>query len=81
MKPGLNIEDITLYLTQTLTEYEVIPADWGWHIHKGDKYCGHLEYQGRKGWRGRALNYLPAEIREQLTRLGQSSSSMRKAMA
>ncbi|WP_290878506.1 hypothetical protein [Fischerella sp.] len=44
MKPQHNLEQITLYLTQTLSGYEVIPANWGWHIHKGDKYCGHMEY-------------------------------------
>ena len=60
------IEQITLYLTQNLSGYEVIPANWGWHIHKGDIYCGLLQYQQTKGWQGRALSYLPTEVREQL---------------
>lgn len=61
-----NTDEITLYLTQTLDGYEVIPANFGWHIHKGDTYCGLLEYQEAKGWQGNALNCLPAEMREQL---------------
>ena len=66
-----NIEQITSYMTQSLAGYEVIPANWGWHIHKGDIYCGLLQYQGTKGWQGKALNYLPIEVREQLNRFAQ----------
>ena len=69
MKTRHNLEQITLYLTQTLAEYDVIPATWGWHIHKGDTYCGLLHYQETKGWQGKALSYLPSEVREQLKKL------------
>lgn len=66
MKIRGNIEQITSYMTQALSGYDVIPANWGWHIHKGDIYCGLLQYQEVNGWQGRALNYLPVEVREQL---------------
>ena len=67
IKPKL--EQAKLYLTQNLSGYEVIPANWGWQIHKGDTYCGLLHYQERKGWQGKALSYLPSEVREQLKKL------------
>jgi hypothetical protein len=66
-----NIEEITLYLTQALNGYEVIPANFGWHIHKGNTYCGLLQY-GTKGWHGSALSHLPSELKETLKRFGQS---------
>ena len=81
MKTRQNLEQITLYLTQTLTEYEVIPATWGWHIHKKDMYCGLLEYQGTRGWQGSALSSLPTELREQLKKFTQSDYSMNEARA
>lgn len=65
------VEQITLYLTQNLSGYEVIPANWGWHIHKGDTYCGLLQYQVKKGWTGEALHYLPQEVLLQLKKLMQ----------
>lgn len=64
-----DLEQITNYLVKSLSGYEVIPANWGWHIHKGDTYCGKLEYQRAKGWQGKALSYLPSEIRKQLKNL------------
>lgn len=69
MKIKQQIEQVTLYLTQRLSGYEVIPANCGWHIHKGNTYCGHLYYQETKGWQGKALSYLPTEVREQLKKL------------
>jgi hypothetical protein len=66
MKNRHKLKQITLYLTQLLSGYEVIPANWGWHIHKENIYCGMLQYQQRKGWQGTALNYLPPEVLEQL---------------
>jgi hypothetical protein len=60
------LEKITLFLTQTLVGYEVIPANFGWHIHSQDEYCGHLEYQETVGWQGSALNRLSKTVREQL---------------
>lgn len=63
------IEQANIYLTQSLSGYEVIPANWGWHIHKGDTYCGLLHYQQTRGWQGEALTYLPTEVREQLKKL------------
>lgn len=80
MKIQPNIEEVTLYLSQTLSEYEVIPANWGWHIHKGDKYCGHLEYQITRGWQGSAFNCLPTKLKEQLKKFAQLGVSMRSAI-
>jgi hypothetical protein len=60
------VDKITLYLTRTLAEYEVIPAFFGWHIHLGDKYCGRLEYQQGKGWQGDALNHFSTKTRDKL---------------
>ncbi len=70
------LQDISLYLTETLAEYEVIPANFGWHIHKGDEYCGCLEYQDNTGWQGSALNYLPTELKERLESYTQLNSSV-----
>jgi hypothetical protein len=76
-----NIDETTQYLNQTLTGYEVIPANFGWHIHKGDTYYGLLQYQGTKGWKGSAFNQLPSELKEQLKRFGQSVPSLLKVAA
>ncbi len=76
MKTQQNLEPITNYLQETLVGYEVIPANFGWHIHKEDTYCGLLQYQGQKGWQGSALSYLPLEVREELKKFGQSNYSM-----
>jgi hypothetical protein len=75
MSSRKNIEQITLFLTQTLTGYEVIPANFGWHIHKGNTYCGLLQY-GAKRWQGNALSYIPSELKEKLNRFGQSGYSL-----
>ncbi len=75
MSRQTNLEQITLHLTETLTGYEVIPANFGWHIHKGNTYCGLLQY-GIKGWQGNALSYLPSEVKEELKRFGQSGYSL-----
>lgn len=69
-------KEITLYLTQVLSGYEVIPANFGWHIHKGNEYCGELQYQGNKGWQGSALSHLPIELQQQLKKFAQSGYSM-----
>lgn len=76
MKLQHNLDSVTNYLQETLVGYDVIPANFGWHIHKEDTYCGLLQYQGTKGWDGNALNYLPVEVREELKKFGQSNSSM-----
>jgi hypothetical protein len=76
MKLQHNLDSVTIYLQQILVGYEVIPANFGWHIHKEDTYCGLLQYQGTKGWEGNALSYLPLELREELKKFGQSNSSM-----
>lgn len=64
------IEQITLYLG-SLHGHEVIPANWGWHIHKGNTYCGLLQYQKKKGWQGEALHHLPQKVLLQLKKLTQ----------
>jgi hypothetical protein len=74
MTPKQNIS-VTSYLQETLVGYEVIPANFGWHIHKGDSYCGLLQYQGTKGWQGSALSSLSVEVREELKKYRQSNSS------
>jgi hypothetical protein len=66
-------DEIQLYLTQTLTGYEVIAANFGWHIHKEDKYYGILQYQETKGWQGSALTHLPTELKDQLKKLALGS--------
>ena len=71
-----NLDPINSCLTQILAGYEVIPANFGWHIHKEETYCGLLEFQETKGWQGSALTYLPLEVREQLKKFGQSDYSM-----
>ncbi|HEY9614059.1 hypothetical protein [Allocoleopsis sp.] len=75
MKLKDNLDLTTSYLQETLVGYEIIPANFGWHIHKEDTYCGLLQYQETKGWQGTALTYLPLELREQLQRFDQLHSS------
>lgn len=65
-----NSEELTLFLTQMLTGYEVIPANFGWHIHKDDAYQGLIEYQENQGWQGAAFNRFPPELKEQLKQFG-----------
>ncbi len=43
MKLQQTLDPITAYVTQTLAEYEVIPANFGWHVHKGYTYLGLLQ--------------------------------------
>ncbi len=81
MKVQQNLDPMTSYLTQTLAEYEVIPANFGWHIHKGDTYFGLLQYQETKGWQGSAFSQLPLEMKEQLKKFEQSSSTLLKVAA
>ena len=81
MKVQQNLDPMTTYLTQTLAEYEVIPANFGWHIHKGDTYFGLLQYQEMKGWQGSAFSQLPLEMKEQLKKFEQSSSALLKVAA
>ncbi len=81
MKVQQNLDSMTTYLTQTLAEYEVIPANFGWHIHKGDTYFGLLQYQETKGWQGSAFSELPLEMKEQLKKFEQSSSTLLKVAA
>ncbi len=76
-----NIDETTQYLNQTLIGYEIIPANFGWHIHKGDTYYGLLQYQGTKGWEGTAFSRLPCELKEQLKRFGQSVPSLLQVAA
>jgi hypothetical protein len=76
MKLQQKLDSTTIYLQETLVGYDVIPANFGWHIHKEDTYCGLLQYQGTKRWQGTALSYLPLEVREELKKFGQSDSSM-----
>jgi hypothetical protein len=81
MKVQQNLDPMTTYLTQTLAEYEVIPANFGWHIHKGDTYFGLLQYQEMKGWQGSAFSQLPLEMKEQLKKFEQSSYALLKVAA
>lgn len=74
-------DKLTEYLTQTLTGYEVIPANFGWHLHKGDIYCGVLEYQETRGWGGSAYSYLSSDLKEELKKYAIMSSSMPQVAA
>ena len=76
-----NIDETTQYLNQTLIGYEVIPANFGWHIHKGDTYHGLLQYQETKGWQGNAFSNLPSELKEQLKSFVQSVPSLLQVAA
>ncbi len=76
-----NIDEITLYLTETLTGYEIIRANFGWHIHKEEIYCGLLQYQETKGWQGDAFIHLPSELKEELKNFPQFSTSTLKLAA
>ena len=75
MKLQEKLDPTTSYLQEILLGYEVIPANFGWHIHKDDTYCGLLQHQETKGWQGSALSYLPLEVREELKRLDPLNSS------
>lgn len=76
MKLQQTLDPITNYVTQTLAEYEVIPANFGWHIHKGNSHLGLLQYQKTTGWQGDAFSHLPSEIQQQLKKFRQSGSSL-----
>ncbi|HBB34147.1 MAG TPA: hypothetical protein DDZ80_01190 [Cyanobacteria bacterium UBA8803] len=76
-----NIEEATEYLNQTLIGYEVIPANFGWHIHKKDAYYGLLQYQSTEGWQGSALNHLPSEVKDQLKTFERSVPSLLQVAA
>ncbi|MEC4883014.1 MAG: hypothetical protein SAL70_17000 [Scytonema sp. PMC 1070.18] len=75
MMSQIRLKEMTDYLTQTLVGYEVIPANFGWHIHFENRYCGRLEYQYNKGWRGNALNHQPSLIIKQLKKFNPSDYS------
>jgi hypothetical protein len=74
MKLQQDIDPITSYLSSNLAGYEVIPANFGWHVHKGDTYLGLLQYQEVKGWHGAAFNNLPLEMKEQLKKFNRLDS-------
>jgi len=80
LKLDHNLDATTVYLTQTLKEYEVIPANCGWHIHSGNIYSVNLAYQEIKGWQGNAFKHLPTELKEQLKNFAQSHSSVCEAL-
>ena len=69
------MNEIECYLIQNLTGFEVIPANFGWHIHQGDTYYGILQYQETKGWQGDAFSQLPLDIKEQLKKLALNMNS------
>ncbi|HEY9670208.1 MAG TPA: hypothetical protein V6D11_02100 [Waterburya sp.] len=81
MKLQQSLDSITSYLTQNLAGYEVIPAKFGWHIHKGNTYFGLLQYQETKGWHGSAFSNLPLEVKERLKKFKQWNSSQIKLTA
>lgn len=70
-----NRDQMTSELTRILAKYEVIPANFGWHIHQGDTYVGLLQYQELEGWQGNAFTYLPPEVKVQLKKVNQWNSS------
>ena len=74
------IDEIELCLTQALTGFEVISANFGWHIHKGDTYYGLLQYQETQGWQGTALTQLPLDIKEELKKLALKMNSYQVAV-
>lgn len=74
MKVQQNLDPVTAYLQETLVGYDVIPANFGWHIHKKDTYYGVLEYQETIGWQGEGFSPLPSELKEELKKFTQASS-------
>ncbi|HEY9740141.1 MAG TPA: hypothetical protein V6C90_06585 [Coleofasciculaceae cyanobacterium] len=71
MKVRQNLTKLTSKLTQILDGYVVSPAIGGWHLHKGNVYCGQLQYRRVKGWQGSALRHLPSELLAQLKKITQ----------
>jgi hypothetical protein len=71
MKLRKNFKQLTSILKSSLSSagYEIRKATIGWHIHKGNIYCGNLQYQSARGWQGSALSYIPSELLEQLKNL------------
>lgn len=68
MKLTRNLKQLTSILVSNLKTagYEISQATGRWHIHKGNIYCGDLQYREAKGWQGSALRHLPGELLEQL---------------
>jgi hypothetical protein len=68
MKLPKNFKQVTSKILSHLKTagYEISQATGVWHIHKGNIYCGNLQYKGAKGWQGSALRHLPGELLEQL---------------
>ncbi|MBD1923538.1 hypothetical protein H6F77_21045 [Microcoleus sp. FACHB-831] len=71
MKVRHNLKKLTSKLTSMLEQagYQFRKTTAGWHLHKGNIYCGNLQYQPIRGWQGSALSHLPAELLEQLKKL------------
>lgn len=76
MKIRRNIKQLTSALVTILqkADYEISQATRGWHIHKGNIYCGNLQYQASRGWQGSALHHLPSELLEQLQKIAVNST-------
>ena len=75
------LDPITNYVTQILAEYQVIPANFGWHIHQEDTYFGLLQYHETTGWEGEAFTHLPLEIQQNLKKFGQPNSPLLEVAA
>ena len=69
MKIRQNLKQLTSTLAEVLSDYDVVQTVGGWHLHKGNIYCGQLQYQRNRGWQGSAFLRLPHELKEQLKQL------------
>ncbi|HEY9634600.1 MAG TPA: hypothetical protein V6D14_14400 [Coleofasciculaceae cyanobacterium] len=78
MRIRKNLKKLTSALVSSLQQagYEISQATGGWHIHKGNIYCGNLQYQDSKGWQGSALHHLPSELLEQLKKITTNSTKI-----
>lgn len=75
MKLRRNFKQLTSILVSCLkvAGYEISQATGGWHLHKGNIYCGNLQYSGARGWQGSALHHLPGELLDQLKKITRST--------
>lgn len=71
MKIKSSLKKISTKINSTLKQagYEIRSTTGGWHLHKGNIYCGNLSFQPVRGWTGSALHHLPGELIDQLKKL------------
>ena len=71
IRKKLKLISSTLVISLRKAGYQIGQATTGWHLHKGNIYCGNLQYKGERGFSGSALQHLPSELIEQLQKITQ----------